>query len=140
MVFISIHFKPPKALLRWLLLSTYIAIFNSFHEVVYSVGVTTNRSCFMQIIGHNSQTIHQICTKCDAMIRLWTPLLCAKFQGDQSTHLRFIAIFASVQKHEKKTTKNEEKNRNFFSSYLGNGWHDFLQIWYVDALSQQATL
>ena len=34
--------------------SIYIAIFNSFHEAVYPVGVTTNRSCFTRIIGHNS--------------------------------------------------------------------------------------
>ena len=90
--------------------SIYIAIFNSFHEVVYPVGVTTNRSCFTRIIGHNSQTIHRICTKCDARIRLWTPLLCAKFQGDRSTRLRFIAIFASVRKdeEEKKTKKKNE--------------------------------
>ena len=85
--------------------SIYIAIFNSFHEAVYPVGVTTYRSCFTQIIGHNSRIIHRICTKCDARIRLWTPFLCAKFQGDWSTHLRFIAIFASVRKHEEKKSK-----------------------------------
>ena len=88
--------------------SIYIAIFNSFHKAVYPVGVTTNRSCFTQIIGHNSRTFHWICTKFDARIRLWTPFLCAKFQIDWSTRLRFIAIFASVRKHEEK--KNEEKN------------------------------
>ena len=32
--------------------SIYIAIFNSFHEAVYPVGVTTNRSCLTRIIGH----------------------------------------------------------------------------------------
>ena len=43
------------------------------------------------------------------MIRLWTPFLCAKFQGNRST--RFITIFASVRKHEEhenKTKKNIE--------------------------------
>ena len=84
--------------------SIYIAIFNSIHEAVYPVGVTTNRSCFTRIIGHNSLTIYRICTKCDAMIRLWTPFQCAKFQGDRSTCSRFIA---SVRKHEEE--KNEEK-------------------------------
>ena len=59
-------------------------------------------NCFTRIIGHNSRTIHRICTKFDARIRLWTPFLCAKFQGDRSTRLRFIAIFASVRKHEEK--------------------------------------
>ena len=86
--------------------SILIAIFNSFHEVVYPAGVTTNLSCFTRIIGHNSRTIHQICTKFDARIRLWTPFLYAKLQGDRSTRLHFIAHFPSVQKHEE---KNEEK-------------------------------
>ena len=90
--------------------SIYIAIFNSFHEAVYPVGVTTNRSCFMRIIGHNSQTIHRICTKFDTRIGLWTPFLCTKLQGDRSTCSHFIAIFASVRKHkEEKERKNQEK-------------------------------
>ena len=87
----------------------YIAIFNSFHEAVYPVRVTTNRSCFTRIIGHTSRTIHQICTKCDARIRLWTPFLCAKVQGDRSTRSRFIGIFASVQKHEEERKKRRKK-------------------------------
>ena len=62
--------------------------------------MTTNRSCFTRIIGHNSLTVHPIYTKFDTRIRPWTPFLCAKFQGDRSTRLRFIAIFASVRKHE----------------------------------------
>ena len=70
--------------------------------MVYPVGVTTNRSCFTRIIGHNSLTAHRICTTFDTVIHLWTPFLCAKFQGDQSTRLRFIAIFASVRKDEEK--------------------------------------
>ena len=117
--------------------SIYIAIFNSFLEAVYPVGVTTYRSCFTRIIGHNSRTIHRICNKFDARIRLWTPFLCAKFQSDRSTRSRFIAIFASVRKHEEKKTK---KNRNFGSSYLGNGWSDFLHIWYVDSPGWRETL
>ena len=62
--------------------------------------MTTNRSCFTRIIGHKSSTVHPIYTKFDTMIRLWTPFLCAKFQGNRSTRLRFIVIFASVQKDE----------------------------------------
>ena len=89
--------------------SIYIAIFNSFHEAVYPVGVTTNRSCFTRIIGNNSSIIHRICTKFDARICLWTPLLCAKFQGDRSTRLRFIAIFASVRKDEEEKKMKKEK-------------------------------
>ena len=113
--------------------SIYIAIFNSFHEAVYPVGVTTNRYCITQIIGHNFRTIHWICTKFDARIRLWTSFLCAKFQGDWSMHLRLMAICASVQ-------KDKEKNRNFGSSYLGNGWSNFLQIWNVDSPGWRKTL
>ena len=40
--------------------------------------------------------------KFDARIHLWTPFLYAKFQGNRSTHLCFIAIFTSVQKHEER--------------------------------------
>ena len=73
-------------------------------------------------------------------MRLWTPFLCAKFQGDRSTRLLVIAIFASVRKDEEEEKKNEEKKRNFGSSYLGNGWSDFLQIWNVDSLGWRATV
>ena len=89
--------------------SIYIAIFNSFHEAVYPIGVTTNRSCFTRIIGHNSRTIHRICTKFDARIRLWTPFLCAKFQGNRSTWLCFIAIFVSVREHKEKKRRKKIK-------------------------------
>ena len=37
-----------------------------------------------------------------------TPFLCTKFQGDRSTRLLVIAIFASVRKDEEEK-KNEEK-------------------------------
>ena len=98
--------------------SIYIAIFNSFYKAVYPVGVTTNRSCFTRITGHNSCTIHQSCTKFDTRICLWAPFLYATFQGDRSTRLR-----------------NQEKNRSFGSWYLENGWSDFHQIWNVDSLA-----
>ena len=54
-----------------------------------------------------------MCTKFDSRMRLWTPFLCAKFQGDRSTSLRFIAIFASVRKdeeEEEKKKKTKKKN------------------------------
>ena len=47
-------------------------------------------------------------------------------------HLHFIAIFASVRKGEEEKI-NKEKNQNFGRLNLGNGWSDFLQIWYVDS-------
>ena len=75
-------------------------------------------------------------------MRLWTPVLCAKFQGDRSTRLLVIAIFASVRKdeEEEEEKKTKKKKRNFGSSYLGNGWSDFLQIWNVDSLGWRATV
>ena len=88
----------------------YIAIFNSFHEAIYPVGLTTNRSCFTRIIGHNSRTIHRICTNVDARIRLWTPFLCAKCQGDRRTRSHFIELFASVRKHEEEKKRRKKSN------------------------------
>ena len=72
--------------------------------------MTTNRSCFTRIIGHNSSTIHRICTKFDARIRRWTPFLCAKFQGDRSTRLLVIAVFASVRKDQEEEEKTKKIN------------------------------
>ena len=40
-------------------------------------------------------------------------------------------ILRSVRNEEEKKTK--KLKRNFVRSYLGNGWTDFLQIWYVDS-------
>ena len=54
--------------------------------------------------------------------------------------MRFIAIFASVQKDKEGKEKKRRKNRNFGCSYLGNGLSDFLQIWNVDSPSWWATL
>ena len=44
------------------------------------------------------------------MIRRRTPFLCAKFQGDRSTRLLVIAIFASVRKDEEEEKKRRKKN------------------------------
>ena len=93
--------------------SIHKPIFSSFHGAVYPVGVTTNRSCFTRIIGHNSLTVHRICTKFDTRIRLWTPFLCAKFQGDRSTAFAFYSNFCKRAKRRRKKNeekKNEEKN------------------------------
>ena len=51
-------------------------------------------------------------------MRLWTPFLCAKFQGDQSMHLRFIAIFASVRKDEEEEKKTKKKNETLAAHIL----------------------
>ena len=78
--------------------------------------MTTNQSCYTRIIGHKSLTVHQICTKCDTKIRLWTPFLCAKFQSDRSMRLHFIAIYVSVQKDKEK--KNEEKKTKHLAACI----------------------
>ena len=41
-------------------------------------------------------------------------------------------ILQSVRMKMKKKKKTKKLKRNFVRSYLGNGWSDFLQIWYVD--------
>ena len=71
--------------------------------------MTTNWSCFVRIIGHKSLTVHRICTKFDTRICLWTPFLCAKFQGNWNTTLGFIAIFASVRKHKEKNPRKKSE-------------------------------
>ena len=59
-----------------------------------------------------------MCTKFDARMCLWTPFLCAKFQGDQSTRLRFIAIFASVQKDEEEEEKKRRKKNETLADHI----------------------
>ena len=46
-------------------------------------------------------------------------------------------ILRSVRNEEE---KNEEIKTNFVRSYLGNGWSDFLQMWYVDSPNWAARL
>ena len=97
--------------------SIHKPIFSSFHEAVYPVGVTTNQSCFTRIFGHKPLTVHQVCTKIDTRICLWIPFLCAKFQGDRSTRLHFIAIFASVRK-DKEEKKSKKENPETLAAYI----------------------
>ena len=99
--------------------------------------MTTNRSCFTRIIVHKSLTVHRISTKFDTRIHLWTPVLCAKFQGDRSTRLRFsYSNFCKCAKRRRR----KKKTQKFGCSYLGNGLSDFLQIWNVDSSSWRETL
>ena len=42
-------------------------------------------------------------------------------------------ILRSVRNEEDEEEKTKKLKRNFVRSYLGNGWSDFLQIWYVDS-------
>ena len=63
-------------------------------------------------------------------MRLYTPLLCANFQGDRIWRSRFIAVFVSVRKEEEE--KNEETKPIFEVAYLGNALSDFDLIWNVE--------
>ena len=60
------------------------------------------------------------------------PFCVPNFQGSEYAFL-FYSNFCKCAKTPRKKEKNEEKNRNFGSSYLGNGWSDFLPIWNVDS-------
>ena len=61
-----------------------------------------------------------------------SPLSVPNFSPIQARIRVLLRILQSVRK-EVEEEKNEEKNPNFGSLYLGNGWSDFLQIWYVDS-------
>ena len=89
--------------------SIYIAIFSSFLQAVYPVGVTDLRHYFTQIIGHNSVTVHRIPTKLGTEIHLNEPFKCAKFQPDTSTHSCFMADFAKCAKIRSRRRKKRRK-------------------------------
>ena len=42
-------------------------------------------------------------------------------------------ILRSVRNEEVEEEKTKKLKRNFVRSYRGNGWSDFLSIWYVDS-------
>ena len=42
-------------------------------------------------------------------------------------------ILRSVRNEDEEEKKTKKLKRNLVRSYLGNGWSDFLQIWYVDS-------
>ena len=54
------------------------------------------------MIAHNSFPVYRILAKVGTEIRLYTPLQCAKFQGNRILRSRFIAILVSVRKEEEK--------------------------------------
>ena len=69
--------------------------------------MTTYWCYFSWIIAHNSLPVYRIPAKVGTEMRLYTPLLCGKFQGNRIWSSRFIAVFVSVrqEKEEKKTKK-----------------------------------
>ena len=91
--------------------SIYIAIFSSFLQAVYPVGVTDLRPYFTQIIGHNSVNVHRIPTKFGTEVCLNEPFTCAKFQPDWSTHLCFMADFAKCAKRRSRRKKPRKTTR-----------------------------
>ena len=91
--------------------SIYIAIYSSFLQAVYPVGVTDLRPNFTQIIGHNSVNVHRVPTKLGTEIPLNEPFTCAKFQPDWSMHLCFMANFAKCAKRRNKRKKRRRKTQ-----------------------------
>ena len=69
-----------------------------------------------------------------------SPLSVPNFSPIQARIRVLLRILQSVRKEEVEEEKNEEKNPNVGRSYLGNGWGDFLQIWYVDSSTSPALL
>ena len=82
--------------------SIYIALFSSFLQGVYPVGMTDLRPYFMQIIGHNSVNVLQIPTKVGTEIRLNEPFKSAKFQLDRSMRSHFMVDFIKCVKRSRR--------------------------------------
>ena len=51
-------------------------------------------------------------------MRLYTPFLCAKFQGNRIRSSRFIAVFVSVRKEEENKKKTAKKLRQSLKSHI----------------------
>ena len=120
--------------------SNYIAIFNSFHEAVYPVGVTTNRSCFTRIIVITPEPFIGFVPNLMLEFAFGLPFCVPNFKAI-GVRVCLLQQFLQVcEKTKKKKKKTKKKKRNFSSSYLGNGWSDFLQIWNVDSLGWRATV
>ena len=80
-------------------------ILNSFHEAVYLVGLTTNRSCFKRVIGHNSRTIHRICTTFDARILPLYSLSVCQISRRSEYAFAFYSNFTKKKENEEKKLK-----------------------------------
>ena len=93
--------------------SIYIAIFNSFLQDVYPVGLRDLRPYFTRIIDHNSVNVHRIPTTVGTGIRLNEPFKCAKVQLDWSTHSFLWWILRSLRNEVEE--KNEEIKTKFCS-------------------------
>ena len=110
--------------------SIYIAIFSSFLQGVYPVGMTDLRPYFTQIISHNSVHVHRIPTKVGTEIALMSPLSLPNFS---SIGARIRVLWQVLQSVRKEVEEKRRKIPNFGRSYLRNGWSEFLQIWHADS-------
>ena len=91
--------------------SIYIAIFSSFLQGVYPVGVTDLQPYVTRIIGHNSVNVHLIPTNLGTKIRCNEPFKCAKFQPDWSMHSCFMVNFAKCAKRSTRRKNKEIKTK-----------------------------
>ena len=91
--------------------SIYIALFSSFLQAVYSVGVTDLRPYFTRIIDHNFVNGNRIPTKVGTEIRLNELFKCNEIQPDWSTHSCFMADFAKCAKL-RGNRRGRKKRRN----------------------------
>ena len=70
-----------------------------------------------------------------------SPLSVPNFSPIRACILVLWRILRSVRNEEdEEEEKTKKLKRNFVRSYLGNGWTDFLQIWYVDSPNRAARL
>ena len=71
-----------------------------------------------------------------------SPLSVPNFSPIRARIRVFWRILRSVRNEEEveEEKKTKKLKRNFVRSYLGNGWSDFLQIWYVDSPNWAARL
>ena len=85
---------------------------------------------FLWIITNNFTSVNHILTKLGIKMHPYTTFLCTTFQGNWITCFHFMVTFTHWRKKKKKEKKRETR-LIFESSYLGNTWHDLLEIWNV---------
>ena len=69
------------------------------------------------------------------------PLSVPHFNHSEHAFVFYGEFYEVCEMNSKKMKKKTKKiKRNFVRSYLGNGWSDFLQIWYVGSLNRPTRL
>ena len=97
--------------------SIYIAIFNSFLQGVYPVGVTDLRPYFTQIISHNSVNVHRIPSKVGTEIRLNEP-----FKPNFSPIVACICVLRRILQSVRNEEDKNEENKMKFCSLVSRKW------------------